>query len=57
MNDKICSVCGGGLLNIMVIPASEAIDIVLIGILGGAAGYLGNWLVRTIINYINGKLW
>jgi hypothetical protein len=57
MNDKICSVCGGGLLNIMVIPASEAIDIVLIGILGGAAGYFGNWLVRTIINYIKGKLW
>ena len=52
MNDKFCSFCGGGLLNILVIPASEAFDMLLLGVIGGAAGLIGNLIVRGIISGI-----
>ena len=48
MSDKICSICGGGLLNILMIPSSEALDVLILGIIGGGAGLIGN--------LINGRL-
>ena len=52
MSAKICSICGGGLLNILMIPSSEALDVLILGIIGGGAGLIGNLIIRGIISAI-----
>ena len=52
MSDKICSICVGGLLNILMIPSSEALDVLILGIIGGGAGLIGNLIIRGIISAI-----
>ena len=52
MSDKICSICGGGLFNILMIPSSEALDVLILGIIGGGAGLIGNLIIRGIISAI-----
>ena len=53
MNERLCSFCGGGLLNILVIPTSQIIEVFVLGFIGGLAGIIA----REIYSFIKSKLW
>ena len=52
MQERICSFCGGGLLNIVVMPWEQMIEVFLLGFVGGLAGIIA----REVYSYIK-KIW
>ena len=53
MQERTCSFCGGGLLNIAVIPTDQILEIFVLGFIGGLAGIIA----REIYSFIKSKLW
>lgn len=53
IQERTCSFCGGGLLNIAVIPTDQILEIFILGFVGGLAGIIA----REIYSFIKSKLW
>ena len=52
MQERICSVCGGGLLNIIVMPWEQMIEVFILGFVGGLAGIFA----RELFFFIKSKI-
>lgn len=52
MQERMCSFCGGGLLNIMIIPWDQMGEVFLLGFIGGLAGIMA----REVFSFIKNKL-
>tara|TARA_R100000664_G_scaffold23184_1_gene32767 strand:- start:819 stop:980 length:162 start_codon:yes stop_codon:yes gene_type:complete len=52
--DRACSFCGGGLLNILVIPWEQMGEVFFLGFVGGLAGIIAREVFTFIKNKISG---
>tara|TARA_R100001015_G_C4635284_1_gene204436 strand:- start:7129 stop:7299 length:171 start_codon:yes stop_codon:yes gene_type:complete len=53
MQERMCSFMGGGILNILVIPTSQIIEVFILGFVGGLAGIFA----RELFFFIKSKIW
>tara|TARA_R110002020_G_scaffold183360_8_gene379671 strand:- start:1903 stop:2079 length:177 start_codon:yes stop_codon:yes gene_type:complete len=52
MQERLCSFCGGGILNIIIMPYDQMLEIIAIGFLGGLSGIVARELYTGVKSLI-----